>query len=360
MKKILFSVTNDLNSDQRMWRICSSLHKAGYDVTLVGRLLPDSRPLPSRSYRQHRMQLFVRKGPLFYFEYNLRLFLYAIGSQADAFSAVDLDSLPAMWLASVIKNRPLIYDAHEIFTEVPELQPGGIKQRIWKAIEGFLLSRIKHAYTVNHSLAQWYATHYGLNMGVVRNMPVARELPKHKPGEYILYQGAINAGRSLEALLEAAPQLPLPICIAGKGDLTEWLVVEIQRRRLGGKVKWMGQLDPEALQQLTERAWLGINLLDGGSLNYYYSLANKFFDYVQAGIPQLCSNFPEYARLNEQFEVALLTDKAEAASWLPQVEALWQNQEQYRLLQANCQQASRSWTWESEEKVLLAFYARIV
>ncbi len=360
MKKILFSVTNDLNSDQRMWRICHSLSQAGYDVQLVGRQLPDSRTLPARSYRQHRMRLFFLKGPLFYLEYNLRLFLYALGSKVDAYSAVDLDSLPAMWLASVMRNRPLVYDAHEIFTEVPELTPGGIKQRVWKAIEGSLLRRVKYAYTVNHSLSQWYARHYGVKMAVVRNMPVARHLPENQPGEFVLYQGAINAGRGIEALLDAAPRLPLPVYIAGKGDLTEWLVMEIQRRGLGNQVKWMGQLDPEALQQLTSRAWLGINLLEGRSLNYYYSLANKFFDYVQAGIPQLCANFPEYISLNQQFEVALLTESHEADAWLPQIAALWQNREHYEELQSNCHKARRSWTWESEEKVLLDFYAHVI
>lgn len=360
MKTILFSVTNDLNSDQRMWRICNSLSMAGYKVMLVGRQMPDSRSLPKRNYLQHRMQLFFLKGPLFYLEYNLRLFLYALGSRVDVYSAVDLDSLPAMWLASTIRNRPLVYDAHELFTEVPELKPGGLKQRFWKAVEGFLLPRIRHAYTVNHSLAQWYGAKYGIQMAVVRNMPVARKLPAHHVGEFILYQGAINAGRGLEALLDAAPQLPLPVHIAGKGDLTEWLVMEIQRRGLGNRVKWLGQLDPEALQHLTAHAWLGINLLEGRSLNYYYSLANKFFDYVQAGIPQLCANFPEYAVLNQQYEVALLTESHQTAAWLPMVEALWHNREHYERLQANCREASRIWTWESEEKVLLAFYAGVL
>lgn len=359
MKNILFSVTNDLNSDQRMWRICHSLRNAGYNVSLVGRQLPDSRPLPTRPYQQHRMRLFFLKGPFFYVEFNFRLFLFALGSKVDAYSAVDLDSLPAMWLVSVLKKQPLVYDAHEIFTEVPEIKPGGIKQRIWKALEGFLLRRVKSAYTVNHSLAQWYKNQYGLQMAVVRNMPVIRELPVNQVGEFILYQGAINAGRGIEALLEAANQLPLPVYIVGKGDLTEWLAMEIQRRNLGSKVKWIGQLDPEALQELTARAWLGVNLLEGSSLNYYYSLANKFFDYVQAGIPQLCVNFPEYARLNQEFEVALLTESHQHAIWLPQLVALWHDREHYEQLQANCLKARRSWTWESEEKVLLEFYARL-
>lgn len=359
MKKILFSVTNDLNSDQRMWRICASLQAAGYHVQLVGRQLPDSRVLPQRAYAQHRMVLFFNKGPMFYLEYNLRLFLYALGSKVAIYSAVDLDTLPAMWLAARLRNCPMVYDAHEIFTEVPELAPGGLKQRLWKTLERLLLPKIRHAYTVNHSLATWYKKQYGIQMEVVRNMPEAREPLVIADAEFILYQGALNAGRGLEALIEAAPSLPLPVYIAGKGDLADWLTAAVRERGLGDKVKLLGQLDPEALQQLTARAWLGINLLESQSLNYYYSLANKFFDYVQAGIPQLCADFPEYAHMNSAFEVAVLSSSHETSTWLPLVDALWKDQERYAYLKSNCLKAAREWTWESEKKTLLAFYASV-
>ncbi|MCC6724648.1 MAG: glycosyltransferase, partial [Saprospiraceae bacterium] len=45
MKRIICTVSNDLSYDQRMIRICSTLANAGYEVTLLGRKLPDSIPL---------------------------------------------------------------------------------------------------------------------------------------------------------------------------------------------------------------------------------------------------------------------------------------------------------------------------
>lgn len=359
MKRILFSVTNDLNSDQRMWRICTSLQEAGYQVSLIGRQLPDSRPLLKRPYSQYRMRLWFNKGPLFYFEYNLRLLLYALGSKVDVYSAVDLDTLPSLFIASRITTRPLCYDAHEIFTEVPELQPGGLKQRIWQQIENWLLPQIKYAYTVNHSLAKWYMQKHGIQMEVVRNMPFPRPTNNQKHEGFVLYQGALNAGRGLAELLDAAPQLPVPIVIAGKGDLEYWLRNEIEKRGLSQKVKMLGQLDPEALQTLTHKAWLGVNLLEAHSLNYYFSLANKFFDYIQAGIPQLGMDYPEYRLLNEEFEVGILLPELSAQSVVDAITRLYHQPEHYTRLQQMSRLAAEKWTWEVEKNKLLFVYERL-
>lgn len=359
MKSILLAVTNDLNSDQRMWRICSSLQEAGYHVSLIGRKLPESRPLLHRPYTQYRMPLWFSKGPLFYFEYNVRLLLYAIGSKVDAYCAVDLDTLPALFAASRLKALPLCYDAHEIFTEVPELQPGGLKQRIWQKIEALLLPKIAFAYTVNHSLALWYQQKHGIQMEVVRNMPFAKPSQAHAHEGFVLYQGALNAGRGLAELLAAAPQLPLPVIIAGKGDLEQWLSNEIESRGLNQKVKMVGQLDPEALQLLTQKAWIGVNLLEAGSLNYYYSLANKFFDYVQAGIPQVGMDYPEYRLLNDEFEVSLLIPELSAQAVIQAINTLYNQPELYARLQQMSRLAAEKWTWEQEKNNLLKVYERL-
>ena len=75
MKRILCTVSNDLTFDQRMIRICTSLSEAGYEVTLVGRELPESRPAIQQPYAQKRLGLMFNKGKFFYLELNVRLFL---------------------------------------------------------------------------------------------------------------------------------------------------------------------------------------------------------------------------------------------------------------------------------------------
>ena len=93
MKHIYFTVTNDLSYDQRMHRICHSLAANGYLVTLVGRRLKTSLPLPSKSFEQKRLSCFFNKGFLFYLEYNTRLFFYLLGKRMDTVCAIDLDTI---------------------------------------------------------------------------------------------------------------------------------------------------------------------------------------------------------------------------------------------------------------------------
>ena len=53
-EKIIFCVTNDLSTDQRMIRICTSLATHNYEVELVGRRLPDSLVLDEKCFTQKR------------------------------------------------------------------------------------------------------------------------------------------------------------------------------------------------------------------------------------------------------------------------------------------------------------------
>src|SRR5437667_9925928 len=84
VKRIYFTVTNDLTYDQRMKRICTSLAENGYDVVLVGRKLKQSLPLKKEKYKQNRIRCWFNKGKLFYFEYNLRLSNFLILKKMDA------------------------------------------------------------------------------------------------------------------------------------------------------------------------------------------------------------------------------------------------------------------------------------
>ncbi|RNI27273.1 glycosyltransferase [Rufibacter immobilis] len=358
-KSIVFTVTTDLNHDQRMTRIAGSLARAGYQVTLVGRRLPRSSKLEGRPYKQHRITCHFHKGPFFYLEYNLRLMLWLFRNRFDVYGAVDADTALAAIFAAVWQRKPLVYDAHELFSEMPEVVNRPMVKNCWAFMEKLAFRRATLAYTVSASLVSYFHAKYRRPVHLVRNMPQRQAtyaLPDNPP--YFIYQGALNEGRALETVLQAMVQVPARFIICGDGPLLPQLKALARQLGLEDKVMFKGNVPPAELVKITAAAWAGIMLLKPQGLSYYYSLANKFFDYVQAGIPQVCVPFPEYQQLNAQHEVALLA-QAEVEEVRNALLTLLQDSETYHRLQQNCLRAREAWCWEMEEQQLVALYARI-
>lgn len=356
MKKILFAVTTDLNYDQRMQRICTSLARNGYDVLLVGRQWRVSKPLLPVPYEQHRLRCFFQKGKFFYLEYNLRLFFFLLFQKADAYGAADLDAAVPVTLKAKLAGKPFVFDAHEYFPEVPEVVVRPKIKKIWQAVEKFVVPKSALRYTVTASLAQIFEKNYGYSFGVVRNISVLKPyVPTEKPVKYLLYQGAVNAGRGLELLLEVMPEIEAELWICGQGEVLELLQNRAAELGITHKVKFLGYVLPADLEIITRNAYIGINLLENLGLSYYYSLSNKFFDYLHAGIPQVVINFPEYEILNQEFEVGL-TIPLETEPLKAALNSLLNDEKRYAELVKNCLVAREVWNWQEEEKKLISLY----
>ena len=364
--RLVFTVTTDLNYDQRMQRICGSLARAGYEVLLVGREWPRSEPLLAQPYQQHRLRCWLQRGKLFYLEFNLRLLAYLLTQRAAAWCAIDLDTVLPVWARARLSKKPLVYDAHELFTEVPEVVNRPAVQWLWRRVEQFIVPRAHLAYTVGPALAHLFEQRYGRPFAVIRNISRLQEVGEGKANSqgYILYQGALNAGRGLETLLEAMLQVRGNLVICGEGDLSEAL--RAQAAALGllasGQVEFRGYVLPEALREVTRRAAVGVLLLENQGQSYYYSLANKFFDYLHACVPQVVVDFPEYRALNEVYDVAELVP----APLTPTAVAVALNrllpggdETRVRQLMTNCAHARQELNWQHEETRLLALYAAL-
>lgn len=361
---LFFTVTNDLSYDQRMHRICDTLASNGYEVHLIGRNLPLSIPLEASSYRQIRLKCWFRKGFPFYAEYNLRLFGFLLIARYDAVCSIDLDTLPAGALATLIRRKKRVFDAHEYFTEVPEVVNRPFVKAFWGMVARLFLRFYRHAYTVGPALARMFSEKYGVPFRVVRNVPIRtdrQQNPPHSSGQkMVFYQGALNEGRGIETMLKAMQQLDnLKFVLAGEGDLSVQLRKMSEDLGLGDRVEFLGFVKPADLKVLTEQAWLGLNLLENRGLSYYYSLANKFFDSVQARVPVLTMDFPEYHALNAEHEVAILLPALTPEAVVNAIQGLINHPEHYEKLQENCRQACLEWNWEKEQIVLLQLWREV-
>ena len=364
MKRIVFTVTNDLNHDQRMIRIGNTLIEHGFSVCLVGRKKTKSAALIDQTFTQKRLNCFFQRGKFFYLEYNFRLFVFLCFHPFDVACAIDLDTILPVMGVTKLKRKPSVLDAHEYYTESPEIVRRPIIKMIWERVGYFAVPKINYHYTVGEGLAKLMEEKYGVSFQVFRNVPFHK--PKNqiqeegKEGLIVIYQGYLNEGRGLESFIDILTDFPtLILWLVGEGDLYDDLQKIVQEKGLKSQVVFWGWVYPNQLHQLTQQAHIGLNLLDHSSLSYYYSLANKAFDYIQALVPSIQMDFPEYRYLNEQYQVFHLVKNLDRITLKNAVTTLIGDRDYYNQLKENCKEAAEELTWEKESKELITFYREI-
>ncbi|MBN2610619.1 MAG: glycosyltransferase [Bacteroidales bacterium] len=365
--KICLSVTNDIVTDQRVNRIATSLLKLSASVTIVGRVRRTSPVLRPSGINYKRFRLLFNKGPLFYTCYNIRLFLYLLFHRFDILVANDLDTLPANYLVSRLKKNKLVYDSHEYFTEVPELVERTRVKKIWERIESVILPHIRFSYTVCSSLAKIYNNLYGIDMQVIRNLPieknqiVTRKELRNGEESIILYQGSVNKARGLEMVIRAMKYLDgVKLVIIGDGDIKNDLENMVSSLKLTNKVVFMGRIVSEYLHAYTVQADIGISLEENLGLNYYYALPNKLFDYIQANVPVLVSDFPEMGSLVSRYNIGIATCERDPGKIAALITDMLRDENRIRLWKQNLKKAAQELTWADEEAKLLDFYHRVI
>lgn len=374
MKKAVVTVINDLVTDQRVHKVCLTLQKSGYEVLLVGRQQKQSLTLDPRNYSTHRIKLIFEKGPFFYAAFNIRLFFFLLFRKFDLLVSNDLDTLLPNYLNSKWKHVPLVYDTHEIYTEVPELQHRLLKKKIWITIESWILPRLRYVFTVNQSIALWYKDKYRIDPIVVRNIPlqliVKSDTILVKPDKtwaglgipegkkIIILQGAgINIQRGGEELVEAMKYVENTLLlIVGSGDVINDLKIKVLELNLKEKVVFVGKLPYSEMMEYTRLADIGLTLDKADSLNYRLSLPNKLFDYIQAGTAILASRLTEIEKIIKQYDIGDFIDNHDPTHIADKINHMLSSEEQLVKWKENTKLAARELTWENEEMELMKVY----
>jgi glycosyltransferase involved in cell wall biosynthesis len=351
---IVILLSNDISYDQRMLKTARTLENNGFEVTFIGR--KKNRMNENDVFKTHRFDLYFNKGKLFYIELQIRMIWYLLFKNFDKILAVDIDTSIAAFVISKLKNKPYILDCHELFPEVPELHNRIFSKKIWELIEKVALKNASKVYTVSQSISDFYINKYKINCDVIYNMPLKIKETSIKNNDnkkkVILYQGDLNEGRGLEAMIQIMPQIDAEFWIIGDGLLYQKLKNLITTLQIEHKVFLKGVVLPEQLAKITLQADIGINLLENKGLSYYFSLANKFFDYVQSEIPSLNMNFPEYKYFLSQHQVGLTIDNLEPKNLIETINVLFSAIENKNFNDA-IQNAKKEWIWENQEPRLI-------
>lgn len=346
---------------------------SGVAQAAAGSRVQQSEGVPARAARAvaalPRRTLLRAHKPLMFLDYYQRSYTEARRWGADAYHAHDLNTLPvAAALARRTRGR-LVYDAHELYSEISTLSP--FERRVWAAIERRLITRADRVVTVCESIADELVLRYGIDRPtVVLNAPprlagtVARrpEALRTKAGiddptrPIVLYQGGFIPNRGLLSLVAAAKHLETgAVVLMGGGRLEPELREAIHAERLDDTVRIVETVPYGEVQLYAAAADLGVIPYEAVGLNNYYTTPNKLFEYIGAGLPIVASPFPELRRFVEGFDLGVVCDPtpwALAAS----LNALLSQPSRREQMRRNAVALRDRFTWEREAPKLVALY----
>lgn len=355
MNRAIILAISDIEADQRVQKMAGSISQLGYEVAIVGYLRPLSRKDYKSPHTIVRFRFWILKGPLFYLFFNLRAFFYLLFHKADVVMACDTDTLLAARLAKLIKGFWLIFDAHELFIDLPELVNRRVVRATWRMVERSCIPGVDTAITVSDGVAQKYQERYVKSFTVVRNVPLCSVITKDHEiaSSVIIYQGAVNVGRGLELLCKAMNFLPeAELWVVGTGGMDTPIANSAKALIDTGRIKLLGRILPDNLRAITAKASVGVSLEEDMGLSYHYCLPNKLFDYIAAGIPVLVSDLPEMRKLVEHYQIGSVLMERTPENLARVINEMLSNVDQKKQWQQNLLVAATDLCWEKEQEKL--------
>jgi glycosyltransferase involved in cell wall biosynthesis len=301
-------------------------------------------------------------------EYNLRLFFFLLCRRFDIYHSNDLDTLLPMWLTAFIFKKKLVYDSHEYFLGVPEIQNRYFVKKVWSSIESFIFPKLKYVFTVNESISDLYFKGYKVRPLVIRNLPNKSSLIKVKTKKdlglpdnkkLVILQGSgINVDRGAEELLEAISiQDDFFLSVVGKGDVVDKLKKRCAKSDLVDKVLFVPTLPYSQMMQFTLNSDVGVSLDKNNNINYKFSLPNKIFDYSKAEIPFVSTNLVEIRKITEEFHTGVLISSTSPESIIEGLNKAITLKKSKNFI-SNIAKMNSTLNWESESVSLIKTYEK--
>lgn len=296
-------------------------------------------------------------------EWQIKIFFRFIRKHVSCVNCHCLSTLPIGMLFKICKGSKLVYDAHELETEV--IAATGMRKKLVKVVEKLLIRFVDLLIVVSDSIAGWYRSQYPLQrISVIKNVPyrqdrhmansrVLKEKFKIRENEWLfIYQGLLSEGRGIKLLLNVFSQIDPSkhIVFMGTG-IFEGLIREYEKKF--PNIHLQPAVKPDAVITYTQSADVGISLIENLCLNYYYSLPNKVFEYILSGLPVIVSDFPDMGKLVDDYICGWKVSVNEE-SVINLINRISQKDiEEKRRNVLKCQ---NTFNWEEEEKKLLRAY----
>jgi glycosyltransferase involved in cell wall biosynthesis len=362
-------VFTDIRYDYRVYREATSLARAGHKVTVVSSAFA---PSPLDKWAGVEIQLLpvdrTRSLRLSYPAFWRAAYPAAVAVRADAYHAHDLDALLPAARAARRHGVPLVYDSHELFIEQPAVVGRPWVRTFWALLEHRLIRRARRVVTVCDSIARYLERRYRLErVEVVRNTPeyrlpvasqrlrTALEVPPDQA--LVLYQGGFLTDSGLAEQIESSAGFGAAVLVLlGSGPSEPHLRRLVRSRGLDQRVRFLPRVPFDQLHAYTCSADLGLCLFKGRGLSSYYSLPNKLFEYLMAGLPVVGSDSPEIARVVLEGSCGLVVPPTDREAIARGVRQLLEEPGRRQACRQAALRLATQYNWEAEAPRLLGLY----
>jgi glycosyltransferase involved in cell wall biosynthesis len=361
-KRIIFAVYDDLHLEYRGFKAAETFIKAGWDVKVAGVKFDDTElkgwdGIPNIRIPLNNNFPLAVKMLIFW----IRMTIILIREKADVIYSHDLFPLMPAFLASKIKRKPYIYDAHEFWHGNSHIENRPVIKKFWTLYERIFIKGAKKVITVSEPIARELETIYGLDeVGVFTNLPLRKELPADRrkihrmlgleeEKKIVLYQGRFLLNNGLETLIKAFRNVneEAVFVLAGEGYEKKKLEKLIKELKLSERIFFIGPFAHGELISYTVCAFIGLCLIKNSGKSFYYSTPNKMFEFIQAEVPQIASDFPEMTRFVKGYGAGVVIDPDNGTLIAETINSLLENKEEYNRLKINCTIAAKELVWES-------------
>jgi glycosyltransferase involved in cell wall biosynthesis len=282
----------------------------------------------------------------------------AAGLGADVYHAHDLNTLEPAAQAAQMNGAHLVYDAHELYPDLTGLARG--ERARWRRLERRLIGRADVVIAPSASRADELASCYGIaRPKVVMNCPPGARTVGHTGGQLaglrrddetlLVYAGGFTPNRGLENVIVAAKRLDrCRLVMLGLGPLEGRL-----RALAGDRVVFAGSVEPDDVVAAITACDIGLAPYLPIGRNNELAAPNKVFEYMHAGLAVAASDVPDVRRIVDEHGVGALFDASDPDSIAQTVSEMVPRLDEFR---RNARRAASSYSWESQEEVLLDVY----
>ena len=425
-KRICQFVWNEFTNDARVLRECTALAESGYDVTLIAIDNPNNDNIKKyekkygfeifrvKRYPSHylfsrkvarkirRNKLLLVAAMLAYIAITMFIpligilgILYAIlilnnfsrkmmlkahvalhmlcrglRTKADLYHSNDLNTLPQGYICSRLKNKPLVYDSHEV-----QSSRTGYNPKITKFFEGYFVNRVDKMMMTTDTRAEFTKKLYNIEKPeVIHNYPFfsGNQSIKNKKDIHeicninreepiLLYQGGIQTGRGLENIVKSIPMIKKgTVVFIGDGRIKPQLKQLVKEMNLEDRVRFIDKVPVDELKYYTASAYLGFQVLNNVCFNHYSALSNKLFEYIMSEVPVVACDFPEIKRVVTESNIGICVDSSDPKSIAEAVNKLVEDTKLREKLKGNCKEAKLKYNWDNEKDRFVKIYDEII